>query len=105
MTGLLLLLAGVWVPSAQAESDLKASINGDIKTFYVATIPYDNALFEQSGLMPSDPISQGILDGRLKVKASHGNVRVGSPCGDLDHRRPHLCDGPDRARRPVTPAG
>lgn len=76
MTGLLLLLAGVWVPSAQAESDLKASINGDIKTFYVATIPYDNALFEQSGLMPSDPISQGILDGRLKVKASHGNVRV-----------------------------
>ena len=49
MKGLLLMLAGVWVPSAQAESDLKASINGDIKTFYVATIPYDNALFEQAG--------------------------------------------------------
>ena len=76
MTGLLLMLAGVWVSSAQAESDLKASINGDIKTFYVATIPYDNALFEQAGLMPSDPISQGILDGRLKVKASLGNARV-----------------------------
>lgn len=76
MRGLSLLVASMVATAARAEAGLKASLNGDIKTFYVATVPYDNALFEAAGLMPSDPIGQGIVDGRLKAKASLGNVRL-----------------------------
>lgn len=75
MTGLLAGMLMVGGASANAESAVKASLNGDVKSFFVSTIPYDNALFESVGLMPSEPVAQGILDGRIKASVSHGAVR------------------------------
>ena len=58
------LFAGLLIAcgaNAYAESAVKASLNGDVKSFFVSTIPYDNALFESVGLMPSEPVAQGIF--------------------------------------------
>ena len=50
MTGLLAGMLMVSGASAHAESAVKASLNGDVKSFFVSTILYDNALFESVGL-------------------------------------------------------
>lgn len=60
-TGLVLGLAG---PAFALEVD--GALNGDVKTFAVATIPYEHFL------MPSEPSGQGFWDLRLK-----GRLEVG----------------------------
>lgn len=75
MIGLLAGLLMAWGATAHADSAVKASLNGDVKSFFVSTIPYDNALFESAGLMPSEPVAQGIVDGRIKASASHHALR------------------------------
>ena len=76
MTVLGWLAACVLSASARAETDPKVKVNGDVKSFFVGTFPYDHSLFESVGLMPVDPMAQGTLDGRLKVAASFGKTRV-----------------------------
>ena len=63
-------------PAARADSGPEVDVHGDVKSFFVGTFPYDNALFEQFGLMPADPTGQGTLDGRLKLSVKSGGMRL-----------------------------
>ena len=78
MSLLLAVAAGTVGQSASAAESkpLKVSVNGDVKSFFVATLPYENELYTALGLFPEDPTAQGILDGRLKLKAEAGGVRL-----------------------------
>lgn len=48
-------------PEVRAAPALDAALHGDLKSFLVASFPYDHAL------MPEDASATGILDGRLKL--------------------------------------
>jgi hypothetical protein len=47
--------AGLWAFSAPAAAAPKAEVHGDIKTFFVSTLPYDNELFSELGINATDP--------------------------------------------------
>ena len=49
------------------ETEPPVAVNGDVKSFFVGTFPYDNALYQDFGILPADPTAQGSLDGRLKL--------------------------------------
>ncbi|NOY27176.1 MAG: hypothetical protein GXP62_15010 [Oligoflexia bacterium] len=69
---LTLLLAGL-LGSGQAMAEPAAlALNGDIKTFTLLTLPYDNPALSQLGLWPDTPQGQGIFDARLKLRADLG---------------------------------
>lgn len=73
----LLLAVAAGAPAWAAEgAPLQVTVNGDVKSFFVATLPYENELYTALGLFPEDPTAQGILDGRLKLKAEAGSVRL-----------------------------
>ena len=62
---MILLAAGLAVA---APPDVQ--LGGDIKSFFVATLPFDNPLFG------ADPSASGTLDGRLKLSVSTGLLRL-----------------------------
>ena len=78
MSLLLAVAAGAAGSPAWAEEStpLKVTVNGDVKSFFVATLPYENELYTTLGIFPEAPTAQGILDGRLKLKAEAGGVRL-----------------------------
>ncbi len=49
---------------------LEAELNGDVKTFFVATFPYEHFL------MPEDPTGLGVLDGRVKTRFAVGPLSL-----------------------------
>jgi len=51
-------------------------IHGDVKSFFVGTFPYDNAFYQDMGVLPADPTAQGTLDGRLKFSFKTDAVRL-----------------------------
>ncbi len=53
---------------AADEPDLKAKLSGDVKSFLVASFPYEHLL------MPPDPSGQATVDGRLKLKANYRDL-------------------------------
>ena len=68
---MILALLAAWAGDEPEESPLKASLHGDVKTFFTATVPYEH-LF-----MPEDPSGQGVFDARLKLEAAWGeNLRL-----------------------------
>jgi hypothetical protein len=69
---LTLLLAGLLGSTLAMAEPPALAINGDIKTFTLLTLPYDNPTLSQLGLWPDDPQGQGIFDARLKLRADLG---------------------------------
>ena len=68
--------AGLWAFSAPAAAAPKAEVHGDIKTFFVSTLPYDNELFSELGINATDPTAQSSVDGRIKLTAKTDAVRT-----------------------------
>lgn len=71
MIALLLALAAADPREDRAEDRdpaVVAELRGDVKSFYVASFPYESPLF------PSDPQGLGILDGRVKLEVRAGET-------------------------------
>lgn len=73
---ILLLAAAAGAALAGDDGAVQVDVHGDVKSFFVATLPYDNELYTSLGLFPEDPTAQGILDGRLKLEVDAGAVRL-----------------------------
>ena len=71
-----LLVAAAGAALAADDGPVQVDVHGDVKSFLVATIPYENELYTSLGLFPEDPTAQGILDGRLKLEVDAGAVRL-----------------------------
>lgn len=69
---ILALLGLAAAQDAERDFPVQGSVHGDLKTFFVATLPYENALLQDVGVLPADPTAQGIVDGRLKVELDAG---------------------------------
>ncbi len=70
-----ILLGGLSSTVWAQDGSVKTEVHGDLKTFFVATFPYDNTLYQDVGVLPKDPTAQGILDGRLKVSLKTNSLR------------------------------
>ncbi|MGB0637759.1 MAG: hypothetical protein ACPGTU_00400 [Myxococcota bacterium] len=70
-----ILLGGFSTVAWATEPAVETDVHGDLKTFYVATFPYDNSLYQDVGVLPADPTSQATLDGRLKLSLKTDSIR------------------------------
>lgn len=68
------LIGGAWAQDAGAGAPAgpSLSVHGDLKSFTLLTLPYDNPDLEALGAWPEDPQGQAILDGRLRLRADLG---------------------------------
>lgn len=60
------MILALLATASGAEDALEVDLNGDLKTFFTATLPYDHVL------MPDNPSGQGVFDNRMKLSARWG---------------------------------